>query len=81
MERLLTLEEWADAVYGAHRPNRDTLRRWVRQSKIQPPPEKHGRTYFVSAQSRYIDPSKPLPTEHPSVRRPTSLVARIRRGA
>jgi hypothetical protein len=78
-ERLMTLEEWAEAVYGEHRPNLDTLRRWARECRIYPPAEKHGRTYFVSAEARYLDPGKPMPaTLRPDKARPLSLVERIR---
>ncbi|HEY0834655.1 MAG TPA: excisionase [Azospirillum sp.] len=80
--KLMTLEEWASAVYGSKPPALATLRRWARESRIYPAPEKHGRTYYVSAGARYIDPSKPLPvpiqTTSGPIRR--SLVERIRDG-
>jgi hypothetical protein len=77
VDRLLTLEEWAEAVYGKHRPNLDTLRRWARQARIYPPPEKHGCTYFVVPGARHVDPNKPIaiPTKQPAS---GSLVERIR---
>ncbi|KAA0572259.1 excisionase [Azospirillum sp. B21] len=76
-DKLLTLEEWAEAVYGKHRPNLDTLRRWARQARIYPLPEKHGRTYFVIPTARHIDPNKPIVT--PKKRAPSGpLVERIR---
>lgn len=76
-DRLLTLEEWAEAVYGKHRPNLDTLRRWARQARIYPLPEKHGRTYFVIPSARHIDPNKPMvsPKKQPAN---GSLVERLR---
>lgn len=83
MEKLMTLEEWAAAVYGDHPPAVATLRRWARECRIDPPAEKHGRTYFVPSSARYLDPNKPAPpiprpANQPS-RRP-SLVERMRRG-
>ncbi|CAO3358711.1 excisionase [Azospirillum palustre] len=76
-DKLLTLEEWAEAIYGKHRPNLDTLRRWARQARIYPPPEKHGCTYFVVPTARHVDPNKPvaIPTKQPAN---GSLVERIR---
>lgn len=58
MEKLMTLEEWAAAVYGAQSPHIDTLRRWAREARIYPAAEKHGRTYFVTPSARYVDPAK-----------------------
>ncbi|MCG5240859.1 excisionase [Azospirillum doebereinerae] len=78
-EKLLTLERWAEAVYGESAPSLATLRRWARECRIYPPAEKHGRTYFVSESARYLDPSKPLPASlRPEKARPLSLVERIR---
>lgn len=53
-ERLLTLEAWSRAEYGDGAPCIATLRRWVREDKILPPPEKHGRAYYVLPHARYI---------------------------
>jgi hypothetical protein len=53
-ERLLTLEAWARAEYGDGTPGVATLRRWVREGKILPAPEKHGRTYFLVPHARYV---------------------------
>ncbi len=60
MAKLLTLEEWASEVYGDHPPALKTLRKWARDCRIYPPAEKHGRTFFVPADARYHDPSKPV---------------------
>jgi predicted site-specific integrase-resolvase len=49
-----TLEKWAAAQYGDSRPSAQTLRRWVRQGRIFPVPQKHGRTYFVEETARYV---------------------------
>lgn len=58
-ERLVKLEAWAEARYGDDKPAVGTLRRWVREARIIPVPKKHGRSYFVSENARYIDPSDP----------------------
>lgn len=52
---LLTLKEWAQRIYGPAAPSMGTLRRWVREARITPLPEKHGRTYFVEPDARYVD--------------------------
>lgn len=53
-ERLLTLEAWSRAEYGEAAPAIATLRRWVRENRILPLPEKHGRTYYVLPNARYV---------------------------
>jgi hypothetical protein len=52
---LLTLQSWAAAVYGEAAPAAATLRRWARDGLICPAPEKHGRSYFVQPNARYLD--------------------------
>lgn len=82
-EKLLTLEEWATEVYGKHPPALVTLRRWAREGRIHPTPEKHGRAYFVRADAQYVDTCRPgaLPRgearQRPAIGR---LVERIRHG-
>lgn len=56
--RLITLEQWLKLTYG-DAVSLDTGRRWCRESRIQPAPEKHGRTYFVTPGARYTDPLQP----------------------
>lgn len=57
----VTLEKWAAAQYGESSPSVQTLRRWCRDGKIFPIPQKHGRSYFVEETARYVgdynDPS------------------------
>lgn len=53
------LDVWGRRIYGDHAPSIKTLRRWVREAKIFPIPKKHGRSYFVSPNARYIDYSDP----------------------
>lgn len=50
----MTLEKWAARHYGEDAPNVQTLRRWCRDGKIFPIPEKHGRSYFVQDTARYV---------------------------
>jgi hypothetical protein len=53
-EPRITLEEWAKGEFQPT-PNRDTLRRWARDLKIYPFPEKVGRTYYVVRHAKYRD--------------------------
>lgn len=52
--KLITLEAWAASRYGDHAPNRDTLRRWAREGKLHPAPQKNGRTYFLPENAQYV---------------------------
>ena len=58
--RNITLEEWLAQSYGEHPPSIFTARRWCREGRIYPAPQKHGRSYYVRPDARYIDTSKPL---------------------
>ena len=53
--KLVTLEEWANATYAGRSPSIYTLRRWCKAGRIFPIPEKHGRTYYVAENARYIE--------------------------
>jgi hypothetical protein len=61
----IRLETWLKQTYGDDAPDIVTARRWAKAGKIQPPPEKHGRAYFVHPHARYTAG-------------PVSLVDRIR---
>lgn len=74
--RLITLERWAEGTYGADAPHINTLRRWARDALIFPAPEKHGRTYYVRPDARYVDCRASVPTP---AARGTRLVDRIDR--
>lgn len=50
---LLPLEAWARKVYGDFAPSKGTLRRWVRDGRIQPQPQKQGRAYFLKPEAEY----------------------------
>lgn len=76
--KLIPLEAWAAATYGESAPHINTLRRWARDAHIYPKPIKHGRTYFVTPDARYVD-FKTMP----SAKAPASnsrLVARLSHG-
>lgn len=81
-DKLLTLEEWAERVYGDRPPSNTTLRRWIKNSMIYPQPEKHGKFYRVLESARYSDPTKPARQPAPQqAARPAprgSLVERLR---
>lgn len=51
--KLIPLEDWAKRRYPVKAPSIHTLRRWVREAKIYPVPEKHGRAYFVDETAEY----------------------------
>ena len=55
--KLLTLEEWCDLKYKAHKPTLQTLQRWARAGKIYPAAEKHGRQYRVMPDAIYLNPT------------------------
>lgn len=43
----ILLSDWAERNYSPA-PSRWTLRQWVRDGQIYPPPEKVGRAYYVA---------------------------------
>lgn len=53
----LTLAEWA-ADHFKTPPSPNTLRKWAREGCITPKPVKHGRNYYVEANSHYLEPEK-----------------------
>lgn len=67
MSKRISLDVWIVETYGddPHAPTIGTARRWARDGKISPTPEKHGRSYFVVPEARYTD-------------RPRRLLDRIR---
>lgn len=69
MSRLVSLEQWATETYGTAAPCIDTLRRWCREGRIYPQPEKHGKAYYLAPEARYIDASN------------SDLLRRIRNGS
>lgn len=65
MSKRISLDTWLEQTYGEDAPGIQTARRWCRDGKIHPAPEKHGRSYFVVPEARYTD-------------RPRRLLERIR---
>ncbi|HFF8547232.1 TPA: excisionase [Kluyvera cryocrescens] len=57
MAKLMNLLEWANSVYSTP-PSLSTLRRWCREGRIYPAPERHGKEYRLLPDSIYVDPSK-----------------------
>ncbi|MDR6770403.1 excisionase [Azospirillum sp. BE72] len=62
MDKLLTLPEWAERVYGDNPPSLATLRRWARDCRIYPAPERHGRSYYLPASARFRAEASPTET-------------------
>jgi predicted site-specific integrase-resolvase len=58
-EQLVKLKTWAKTLYPDDTPSIYTLRRWVREAKIVPAPQRHGRHYFVRKDARYINYNDP----------------------
>jgi predicted site-specific integrase-resolvase len=55
MPRLITLEEWAERMFGKDRIGQSTLYKWRRDGWIVPSPIKVGRQYFVEPNAVYAD--------------------------
>lgn len=54
IRKLVTLQQWADRNYAGAPPHIKTLRRWCREGKIYPAPQKQGRTYYLVESARYV---------------------------
>lgn len=55
LPKLVTLEEWADRIFGAGKPHRNTLYNWRRSGWIVPAPIRIGGRYFVEPTAVYAD--------------------------
>lgn len=55
MPKLITLDEWAERIFGGAKPHRNTLYNWRRDGWIVPPPIKIGNRYFVEPSAVYAD--------------------------
>ena len=53
MSRKITLAAWAAQEFDPP-PAERTIRLWVREGRIVPPPLKIGRTYYVEPTARHI---------------------------
>ncbi len=75
---MMPLEHWAELIYGGSAPSIHTLRRWAREGRIQPAPQKHGRMYFVRQDATYLD-SRQLVRAARASRQPSieSLMAKL----
>ncbi|MGE5650105.1 excisionase [Noviherbaspirillum sp. UKPF54] len=49
----LTLQAWAEQVFGEYAPRYSTLRKWVLEGLISPPPQKDGWIWLVEADAEY----------------------------
>lgn len=79
---MISLEDWAEMIYGGSAPSIHTLRRWAREGRIQPAPQKHGRMYFVRQDATYLD-SRRLVSAVRAGRQPGlgSLIAKLTVGS
>ncbi|MDD5393154.1 MAG: excisionase [Thiothrix sp.] len=55
MKKLVLLETWAKMRYPDLTPTIRTLRRWVKEGRIQPQPIKHGKYFRVREDAVYFD--------------------------
>jgi hypothetical protein len=56
MAKLVTVSDWADAMFGEHRPHQNTVLNWIKHGRIEPLPLKVGRQYFCEPTAQYVDP-------------------------
>lgn len=54
---MIDIETWINTAYegSQKKPAVKTVRAWVRDGKIHPAPEKHGRAYYFNASARYCN--------------------------
>jgi hypothetical protein len=55
MSKLVSLEQWAELIFGDKKPHRNTLLNWRRDGRIVPQPIKCGGRYFVEPHAVYSD--------------------------
>ncbi|MDR8395531.1 excisionase [Paraburkholderia sp. USG1] len=55
LPKLMTLEAWAERLFGEAKPHRNTLLNWRRNGRIVPQPIKCGGRYFVEPDAVYCD--------------------------
>ncbi len=51
--RFITLPEWAALTYSKV-PHQNTLLKWVHEGRIQPRPQKVGRSWWVRPNAEYV---------------------------
>ncbi|CAL8474574.1 protein of unknown function [Caballeronia sp. S22] len=42
-------------MFGEHAPHRNTIRNWIRDGRIYPPPRKIGSAWFCTPDADYVD--------------------------
>lgn len=55
MPKLISLEAWAERIFGDAKPHKNTLYNWRRCGWIVPAPVKIGHRYFVEPSAIYAD--------------------------
>lgn len=55
--QLIPLANWAESIFGEHRPHPNTLLNWIKNGRIRPIPKKVGRGYFCRPDAEYVDPN------------------------
>lgn len=53
--KLITLDSWAEKLFGEAKPHPNTLRNWRLAGRIYPMPIKCGTRYFVEPDAVYMD--------------------------
>lgn len=61
MPKLMTLDAWAQRLFGDAKPHRNTLLNWRRNGRIVPAPIKCGSRYFVEPNAVYFDDAGEMP--------------------
>lgn len=50
----IPLDAWAAQRFPIRTPHVATLRKWAREGKIHPAPQKCGRSYYVDPEAEYL---------------------------
>ncbi|QGF96667.1 excisionase [Pseudomonas sp. CFSAN084952] len=59
--KMITLKAWASLNFDPV-PSVNTVRRWARDGLLFPAPTKHGRSYYINPDARYVPVDKcPVP--------------------
>lgn len=62
--KLVTLEEWAERLFGSAKPHRNTLYNWRLGGWIVPAPIRIGNRYFVEPNAVYADTDGKMARRH-----------------
>lgn len=52
-KRLITLKSWIAKHYAVNPPHINTVRRWAKEGRITPKPNRHGNSYYVHPDATY----------------------------